>query len=241
MANSSDILRGLIDIGPQQNMSDKIFQQISSLILKGDLPSGYVFPNENDMCQQFSIGRSTLREAYKALELQGYVTRTKKGTVVNDLPTIYSSTPLKTLAASSSDQDFKEVRLLIETKIAELAAIRATDEEIQGLQEVLDRLQVARYDNDSARMAELDKEFHDKLAAATHNALMVTIMLALSESWKAETRKNFLYATSVDSKVLDDMQNSYRALLDSVDSHDPESAIRLMTGHIELFSKKYVS
>ena len=63
-------------------MSDMVYEKISMLIQNGDIPEGYVFPNEAVLCEQLAIGRSTIREAYKALELSGYVTRTKRGTIV---------------------------------------------------------------------------------------------------------------------------------------------------------------
>lgn len=81
-------LQQLMGFETQKNVSDRLYQKISELIMSGELQEGYTFPNETVLCEQLSVGRSSLREAYKALELSGYVTRTKKGTVVNSRTSI---------------------------------------------------------------------------------------------------------------------------------------------------------
>lgn len=89
MATPIHQLQHLLDTRPQKNMSDMIYEKISQLIQSGEFPEGYVFPNESALCEMLSVGRSTIREAYKALELSGFVTRTKRGTTV-----IHATDPL---------------------------------------------------------------------------------------------------------------------------------------------------
>ena len=92
-------------------MSDMIYEKISQLIQSGELPEGYVFPNETVLCEQLSIGRSTIREAYKGLELSGYVTRTKRGTVVNSYSVILEATPLKAVIHGARETEFQKILL----------------------------------------------------------------------------------------------------------------------------------
>ena len=66
MQQSVNKLGELLDLPPQTSMTDLIFKRISNLILEGKLSEGYVFPNETVMCEELGVGRSTLREAYKA-------------------------------------------------------------------------------------------------------------------------------------------------------------------------------
>ena len=91
-----------LNVQPAQNMSDRLFNRISQMIMSGKLPEGYVFPNEAVLCEQLHVGRSTIREAYKALELSGYVTRSKRGTFVNSKLDILSATPMKEAFAAAS-------------------------------------------------------------------------------------------------------------------------------------------
>ena len=44
----------------RRNISDVIFRRIRDAIISGELPPGYVFPNENELCKKLNIGRSSL-------------------------------------------------------------------------------------------------------------------------------------------------------------------------------------
>lgn len=229
-------LPNLLHIRPQQNMSDKIFERISDLIRSGELPEGYVFPNETILCEQLSIGRSTIREAYKALELSGYVTRSKRGTTVNGASSILGATPLKAMVSHSSEQDFLEFRLMLEAQTAALAAQRATSDELASLQSTLDSLVSAREKGDSESMIQLDRNFHEGIASASHNPLMITAMAAVSEAWENETKRNFFHAGSKNSDVLNQMTLQHQNILNAIHIQDPDSARKLMLEHISYVS-----
>lgn len=232
MPTSADQLQELLDIQPQQNMSDKIYQQISTLIQNGQIPEGYIFPNENVMCQKFSIGRSTIREAYKALELYGYVTRTKKGTIVNSLTDIMGSTPLKAIATTVSSENFIEFRLMLEGQSAASAAERATTEELDKIQDIQNKLVASRNDGSAKQMAELDRNFHEAIARSTHNPLLINAMTAVAEIWNTETKRNFFKAATTNPEIFDKMITQHQAILDAIKSHDQSSAAERMREHI---------
>lgn len=225
-------LQNLLDIQPQKNMSDKIFEQISALIRSGELKEGYVFPNEAVMCEQLSIGRSTIREAYKALELSGYVTRSKRGTVVNGQAAILRATPLKTMVGQSSDQDFLEFRLMLEGQTAFLAALRATNEDLKQLKSTQIRLQAAASEGDCEKMAALDKQFHEEIAAASHNLLMITAMAAVADAWESETKKNFFHIAKTNSDTLREIIGDHQEILAAIENRDPETAKERIIAHI---------
>ena len=51
------------DLG-KNNISQNLFQRFKELITNGQLPAGYMMPNENVVSEQLGIGRSTLRGIY---------------------------------------------------------------------------------------------------------------------------------------------------------------------------------
>jgi len=55
------------------NAADLLAEKIRSHIISGEIPAGYIFPNETVFCEQLGVSRSTLREAYKALESTGFI------------------------------------------------------------------------------------------------------------------------------------------------------------------------
>ena len=62
------------------NISQNLFQRFKELITDGRLPAGYMLPNENVVSELLGVGRSTLREAYTALAVFGFIRRSKAGT-----------------------------------------------------------------------------------------------------------------------------------------------------------------
>ncbi|MCI8659198.1 MAG: FadR family transcriptional regulator [Lachnospiraceae bacterium] len=231
MPNPINPLQDLLNIRPQKNMSDIIYEKISQLIQSGSLPEGYIFPNETILCEQLSIGRSTIREAYKALEFSGYVTRTKRGTVVNSYSIILQSTPLKSVIHGASHEDFLEFRLMLEGQTAALAAERALPEEVDQLQQLQDKLVTARQNTSYDEIAALDRSFHESIANYTHNPLMITSMAAIAEACENETRESFS-RLSVLSETLDQMLYLHQAIIDAIRNQSPGEAMTDMLNHI---------
>jgi GntR family transcriptional repressor for pyruvate dehydrogenase complex len=67
------------------NISQNLFQRFKELIMSGVFPTGYMLPNENIVSDMLGVGRSTLREAYTALAVFGFIRRSKAGTFINEI------------------------------------------------------------------------------------------------------------------------------------------------------------
>lgn len=230
--HSESPLGELFQDGPKMSMTDQAYEQIRETIESGKLEPGYVFPNETVMCQQMHIGRSTLREAYKQLALAGYITRSKRGTSVNDRETILGAKSLKTVVEESDEVEFREFRLMLECQTAELAAAHATDEDLAELAEIQSQLQDARDERDIDAMSRLDKAFHTGIAAATHNQLFVVSMCAVSAVWDEQVLNNFRRMAAEGRRVLNIMIGDHRAILRALQEHDSEAAREAMRKHI---------
>lgn len=231
MENPVDQLQKSLNIQPQRNMSDKIFEQISRLIQSGQIPEGYVFPNESVLCEQLSVGRSTIREAYKALELSGYVTRTKRGTIVNSYATILEATPLKSVVAGTNDEHFMEYRLMLEGQAAALAADRATEEDIAQLQEIADAIISYSSGTDYDQIVALDRSFHEAIVSLSHNALMITSMAAIGEACEEKTREELSHVGALD-EVLYRINKGHRDIVEAIRRHDYQAAMNQMLAHL---------
>ena len=230
-------LKSLLHIQPVQNMSDKIFEQISRLITDGTLSEGYTFPNETVLCEQLGVGRSSLREAYKALELSGYVTRTKRGTQVNSQSTIIGATPLKVAVENSTDNDFIEFRLMLECTSVALAAERTSLNDMQDFKNILTEMQTAKNKNDYMRLMQLDMEFHNKIAYSTHNSLIINTMTGVSEAWNRASKINFYKALESHDEIFHNMLAQHNSIITAIENKDPLKAKNLMKEHIMYVSK----
>ncbi len=228
----TSLLQELFEDKPKRSMADQVYEQIREMIRSQKLEPGYVFPNETEMCTQMHIGRSTLREAYKQLALAGYITRTKRGTYVNDREAVLGAMTLKAAVEESSAEEFREFRYMLECQTSALAAQHATDGDLAELRSIQDDLVRARKELDLEVMMRLDKAFHVGIATATHNQLFIVSMFAVSAVWNAQVLRNFKHAVEVDHNVLDIMLQDHERILDSLISRDVDAAQEAMRSHI---------
>lgn len=216
---------------PHGNVSDRLYKQISSLIMSGELEEGYVFPNEAVLCEQLQVGRSTLREAYKALELSGYITRTKRGTAVNSRSTIISATPLRTLFSSADQKDFARFRLMIEPQSAALAAQNAGLKDVESLDRLLEDSKKALHNKDYEELMRIDVQYHTSIAHMSGSPLISSIVTVMAEEWSEGIRRNFEAAVEKNPDIFRIMISQHETITDAIRRRDP-AAEQLMEEHI---------
>src|SRR6202044_3551813 len=124
-----------------------ICRKLVSHLIRGDWMEGDQIPPERELCQRLGVGRASLREALKALEIMGMIeTRLGEGTFVCKRSDFFSR-PLLWAIASSSEADARELieaRTLIEVELAGLAAERATTENLRQISEQLRNMERAK-------------------------------------------------------------------------------------------------
>ncbi len=226
-------LASLVGVHTQKNFSDQLYQQISSLILSGELEEGYIFPNETVLCEQLQVGRTTLREAYKALELFGYVTRTKRGTSVNSKSSILNATPLKSILVTASNKDFNEFRMMLEPHSAYLAALHAGLSETRELEDIVIKTKEAYARENYSDMIMLDAQFHSSIAKFSNNSLIETLVAVMSSAWEDNIRHNFDDVQMKDIAIFENTIAQHEAITQAIRGRDCEKARSIMKEHIQ--------
>jgi GntR family transcriptional regulator, transcriptional repressor for pyruvate dehydrogenase complex len=159
----------------------KIIEQVTTIlknhILKGKYKNGDFLPPEMELCNQLGIGRSTLREAIKTLESQGFVTKNHGvGIKVVDESLRATSDMLKILLSrkGSNMYDLIDVRYVNEIRTAELAALNATPENLDEIEKHLMIMRNSLVSNNEYLQADI--EFHLAIAKASQNKIFVLIL-----------------------------------------------------------------
>ena len=218
-------------ISKNRNTSDELGFRIEKMILSGDFTSGFRFPNENLFCQQLGVGRGTLREAYKYLESHGFITRTKRGTFVNEAEDIARGISLEVKMRNAPFSELLEFRIMFECENAYLAAKRATNTDIKnmrtsikGMEEMQDPLEQTKYDT----------EFHMNIAKATHNTIIETSMYSIIFVFK-----DFVYKSlkgdddvSIREHRIKKAIEFHRRILTAIENKDAKAARDIMRDHI---------
>lgn len=163
------------------NLSEKVAQNIRQMILDKDLQPGDKLPNELDLTKDLNVGRSTLREAIKILVSTSVLeVRRGTGTFVSDNPG-QTKDPLGITFIEEKDllSHFFEMRLIVEPQMAEIAALRATDEEIDLIRKAYEHVKEAI--TQGLNHTEADIEFHNQIARSTHNPILQRIVPIIND------------------------------------------------------------
>ena len=166
----------------RRRLYEDIVQQFHALIHQGALKPGDRLPAERELSEQFQVSRSSVREALRALELQGLVVSKRgSGTFISaeNLDAALALVAANLNGKTAALPDVFEMRHLMEPLIAALAARRATPEDVARLQEILTEQQW-QIDSGETGVA-ADTDFHFTLAAATHNSALVKVVSAIED------------------------------------------------------------
>ncbi|MDR3264581.1 MAG: FadR family transcriptional regulator [Synergistaceae bacterium] len=213
-----------LNINNRTRLSEDLFIKLRDAILSEALPSGYAFPNENELCKRLDIGRSTLREAYASLETMNLITRTRNGTFVNGASDMRNSMNFNVIAQFSDHADIMEYRQVLEVGIASCAAPKTTPNDVEVLREIV--CQMEKHSVSNAALTFYDFEFHSTIAQITGNELLQIGLRSIQLSYEkfvfAAFQKN-LFAQSV---------KDHNIIMEALSQNDSEKAAQSMREHL---------
>jgi GntR family transcriptional repressor for pyruvate dehydrogenase complex len=174
-----------LPIGPRRTFEGAV-DQIAQRIRMGELDAGDRLPSERDLAAAMQISRPTLREAVRVLASAGVLTVrpgsgggifVESGYVPYDLLRSKSELRLGEVAG------VLQARRLLEPRVAQLAALNAGDEDFAGLQASIDAHKQLLAGSEliavEDRFLQIDTQFHLRIARATGNTTIVSLMRTL--------------------------------------------------------------
>ena len=212
----------------RRRLYQDIVGQVQGFIQAGLLKPGDRLPAERELAERLQVSRSSLREAMRALELQGLVvSRPGAGTFVStdSLDTLNAIIVSSLTGARNTLNNIFEVRHLLEPQIAALAAERATQEDTQRMADALEQQerQLARGETG----VEGDTAFHFAVVQATQNWALVQVMSTISDILR-QSRDQSLQTPGRPQRSL----ASHKQMLDMIQERDVEGAMSAMEHHI---------
>jgi len=208
---------------------DQSIDVIKAYIMEGNLKAGDFLPPEMELCKQLGIGRSTLREGIKTLEIQGFV-RKKHGVgmmIVNESDqAALEMLQLMLKRNGSSTMELMEVRYAIELRTAKLAAINASKADVI---EIGGHVQIMQ--NNISTIEEYvkaDINFHQAVAKASHNTVfefMLNTIRPLLEEMIHETLK-FEHRPELSMKY-------HEKIFEAIKTKSPEKAVEAIKEHLQ--------
>ena len=204
---------------------------IAAKLRRAIMEGAYVYrerlPSERELAEHFGASRSTVREALRQLEDMHLVSRRiGSGTFVNHDAEFGGSN----IADVTSPLELIDVRFAIEPQMARLAVANATARELDHLAEALRRLESCG--DDRELFSREDETFHLALAECTRNPLMVWLYGRINNV-RGHKQWTSMKDTILSPERIRQYNEQHRALYEALRNRDTNSAVRLITAHLE--------
>jgi GntR family transcriptional regulator, transcriptional repressor for pyruvate dehydrogenase complex len=208
--------------------ADEAMAEIKRKILDGELGPFQRLPSEKDLAEALGVSRPTVREAVRGLTTLNILeVRHGDGTYVTSLEPALLAAPMDFLfkIEETSLVALTEIRRVLETGVAELAAVKASDTDISRLFVLAHQYGDAIDDID--RCIELDLQFHTALAEAADSPILAS-MLSTVAALGVSSRQR----TANDKGVRERSNLDHVRISEAVKAGDPAAAREAMFAHL---------
>jgi len=212
-----------------------VLEKIEGDLLEGRLAPGDRLPGERDLSASLGVGRSSVREALRVLEVMGLI-RTATGSGPN-AGAIIIATPgggmsallrLQVAAQGFPLEDVVRTRLVLEAAVVEALAADP-GRSIEGVHTLLHAMDAD--DLAPEEFLALDAQLHLALAEASGNVVITAMMAGLRDAIEGYVRSGAERFADWDAEAAR-LRAEHGAILDAVDAGDPGRAAQLIRDHI---------
>ncbi len=215
---------------PRTRLYEQVVEQLREHVRSAGLRAGDRLPSERELAEQLGVSRPSIKQAILVLEVQGLVDIRHGGGTYLRTDTL-TVEPVATLVDRQRRlPDVLDAREAMETKIAELAALRRTAEDLAAIDEAL---RIMRSELDQDLLGEDgDHRFHTAVTAAAHSTLLADFMNEISEQI-AESRHESLQQPDRPAQSL----AQHIRVADAVRAQDAPAAREAMREHLATVSR----
>jgi DNA-binding GntR family transcriptional regulator len=207
-------LPGLSPLVVPRKLAEDAAAVLREQILTGGLRRGTHLV-EAKLAARLGVSRGTIREAFKALVADGLIEEEpRRGAFVVTL-------------SADDVREIYEVRAAVEGCAARLLARRADPEAIEELVAAVAEIRAAARSGDLPAVRRADLLFHERLCALSGNGRLHEIFVRY-----VPAIQTLLHFDELPYASLDVSAEEHRALLDAIESKDPELSSRLLEAHV---------
>lgn len=205
-----------------QQTEDKLMKYI----LDNQVAIGEKIPNEFELTEIFSVGRSTIREAVKGLVSRG-VLEIRRGDGTYVVSTVYMENDVLGFGQIKDRYqlalDLFDVRLMIEPEIVTWACRKATKEQIIKLRELCNEVEMLY--KQGHNHIQKDIEFHSYLAKISGNMVVERLIPVINTSV-------VIFANITYRSLMQETLETHREIVTSIERKDPVGAKCAMNMHL---------
>lgn len=217
-------------IGVQMALPHRVAELLLREITDGEFGPGSRLPTEQQLAERFGVGRNVVREAIAQLRADGIV-EARQGVgafVLAPEQRTAIRIDAEGLKSAENMENLFELRRILETESATLAAERRSPEDLAAIKAALDRMSgEERWEDGSI---EADLAFHREIARATGNDYIHTFISYVCE----QIRKSIHYArlTNPLHDLIEVNVGEHVRIYEALEAGDPQAAGAAMARHI---------
>lgn len=204
-----------VSAGERAVLHEAVAERLRALIVEGALSPG-AHLNERVLCEQLSVSRTPLREAFRTLAGEGIVElQPNRGAVV------------ATLSREDVAHAF-ELMSTLEALAGELAAIRATSAERDELRALHFEMLAAHARRDLSGYYRLNTEIHRRFVACARNPILADTYARLNARLQSLRYRSNLNRDKWDAAVAE-----HADMIDALDAGDGPRLAAVLRGHLD--------
>ena len=222
-------------------LTEKISNQIKKRIILGEYAVGTQLPNEQVLAESLNVSRTTIREAVKLLVSKNVLEIERgRGTFVAAVPGL-SEDPfgLEFVSADTLKHDLCQFRSMIEPEVYALAALNASQEEIESMglcvakmKEICPRAACGSADECIDVFIDEELKFHVLVFKMTHNLIFERMSDIIARSVVINCTE-LLYRQTFDFIRYSE---SHSHIYEAIKAHDSDAAKKYASEHAETFA-----
>ncbi len=204
---------------PRRSLVESVLDLMRTQIENGVWKVGERIPKESELAEMLQVGRNTVREAIRVLS-HAHVLEVRQGDGTYVRSSIDPAEIMRRIGRSSLRYHF-ELRAILETEAARLAANRRTDEDLEQLVRLLDKRGEIPEKGDLAAFVDRDLAFHQGIARAAHNSALEELYRYFSASVRFNT-----HAAIVEHELPEPSAAAHAKILAAIKSRNSEHAAK---------------
>ncbi|MFP4212154.1 MAG: GntR family transcriptional regulator [Alkalispirochaeta sp.] len=198
-----------------ESHKDRVYRDLKYKIIMRKLEPGSVI-NEKNLMEEHEIGRTPLREIFILLEREGLIRRfPRSGTIVSPMD-------LNQLKSTN------EIRIPLERLVGALVVERITDNEVEALQELLERAKHLERTGSEQKLVDYDTQLHEFLYQITANRKLVEIMQELHA-----IGSRFWFSITYSPEEYQDQLDQWDRIVTAIARRDAERTQELLEEHVK--------
>jgi len=210
-------------------VTTQVMDSIKESIVEGKYSIGSKLPTEVKLCEMLNVSRSTVREAMRSLQAEGFVELVagKGAFVLDNQGHNYDTIRTWFIESAPNLKDSTEVREALETLQVAKAIKRGTKDELEELKAIHQQFIEENKSNNVSALAELDEQFHTQICNMAHNALLSKINVLTAH----DLRKYRYMSISVKDNS-DNTIREHELIIRAIEERDPHKASAYMLAHL---------